>query len=89
MNKASSEKYMKKLKYKVEIEILGIEVEETQHYTEGHGSGWYKFEYSVRANGGKKKFGQYDGSWSNQTKAQITRSLKNGYASEIIFQRIM
>jgi hypothetical protein len=80
---------MKKLKYKLEIEIWGIEVEETAHYVEGHGSGWYKFEYSIRANGGKKKFGQYDGSWSNQTKANITRVLKRGYASELVFQQII
>ena len=80
---------MKKLKYKLEIEIWSIEVEETQHCIDGHGSGWYKFEYSVRANGGKKKFGQYNGLWSNQTKAQITRSLKNGHASELVFQKIM
>ena len=79
---------MKKLKYKLEIEIWGIEVEETQHYIEGHGSGWYKFEYSVRANGGKKKFGQYDSAWSSQTKSQITRALKNGHASELVMQQI-
>lgn len=79
---------LKKKKYKLEIEIWGIEVEETTHYIEGHGSGWYKFEYSVRANGGKKKFGQIDGSWSNQTKNHFKRVLNNGYASELVYQKI-
>jgi hypothetical protein len=79
---------MKKLKYKLEIEIWGIEVEETQHYENGHGSGWYKFEYSIRANCGKKKFGQYDSGWSSQTKASITRALKRGHAAMLVLQQI-
>ena len=80
---------MKKQKYKLEIEIWDIEVDETQHYVEGHGCGWYRFNYSVRANGGKKKQGKYESEWSNQTKAEIKRTLKNGYASELVMQTIV
>lgn len=80
---------LKKLKYKLEIEVWGIEVEETEHYVEGHGRGWYKFEYSIRANGGKKKVGEMSGSWSSQTKAEFQRKLRNGWASQLILQQIM
>jgi len=73
---------MKKNKLKIEVEVWGIEVEETCHYENGNGSGWWKFEFSIRKNGGKKKFGEQDGSWSSQTKAQFTRILKNGFAAE-------
>lgn len=78
----------KKIKLKLEIEIWGIEVEETAHYVEGHGSGWYKFEYSVRANGGKKKFGEISSSWSNQTKNHFGRVLRNGYAARLVLDKI-
>lgn len=77
-----------KIKYKLEIEIWGIEVEETEHFVEGHGRGWYKFEYSIRANGGKNKLGQIDGSWGSQTKSQFLRKLRNGWASELVYQKI-
>lgn len=77
---------MKKLKLKVEVEVWGIEVEETQRYENGHGSGWYKFEYSIRINGGKKKLGQTDGSWSSQTKRAFSRTLRNGYANRLALE---
>jgi len=70
---------MKKIKLKVEVEIFNVEIEETQSYDNGNGSGWWKFEYSLRVNGGKKKFGERDGSWSSQTKKQITRVMKGSY----------
>jgi hypothetical protein len=77
---------MKKQKLKIEIEVWGIEVEETAHYENGHGSGWWKFEYSVRKNGGKKKLGQEDGSWSGQTKANFLRVLRNGHAAYTVLE---
>lgn len=79
-------KDVKKQKLKIEVEVWGIEVEETQKYENGHGSGWYKFEYSIRINGGKKKFGQEDGSWSSQTKKNFTRVLKNEYACRKVLE---
>ena len=72
----------KRQKLKVEVEVWGIEVEETIRYGSGEGSGWWKFEYSLRVNGGKKKLGEMDGSWSSQTKAHFLRVLKNGHAAE-------
>lgn len=72
----------KKQKLKIEVEVWGIEVEETQSYENGHGSGWYKFEYSLRINGGKKKYGEMDGSWSSQTRAHFSRVLRSGYAAK-------
>lgn len=78
------EGYIQKLK--IEIEVWGIEVEETAHYEDGTGSGWWKFEYSLRNNGGKKKLGNMDGSWSNQTKRKFLRVLRNGYASEKVLE---
>jgi len=71
-----------KKKLKIEVEVWGIEVEETQHYKNGNGSGWFKFEYSIKVNSGKKKTGDYDGSWSSQTKKQFERVLKGGYAAK-------
>jgi len=73
-------------KLKVEVEVWGIEVEETSKYEDGTGCGWWKFEYSISLNGGKKKLGEMDGSWSNQTKAQFLRTLRNGYACETALQ---
>ena len=70
-----------KNKIKVEVETWGIEVEETSP-----NRGWYKFEYSIRINGGKKKFGQEDGSWSSQTKKHFQRILKKS-SLEYVIQR--
>ena len=78
----------KKLKMKVEVEVWGIEVEETTHYVEGHGQGWYKFEYSIRTNGGKKHLGEINGSWSNQTKNHFSRVLSRGYAAKLVLEKI-
>ncbi len=81
---------MEKKKLKVEIEIWGIEVEQTYTYANSkEGEGWYKFEYSYRINGGKKKFGQEDGSWSSQTKAHFKRILNNGYAARKVLERLV
>lgn len=77
---------MKKQKLKVEVEVWDIEVEETQRYENGHGSGWWKFEYSVRINGGKKKYGQKDGSWSSQTRSNFRRVLGRGYATKKVLE---
>ncbi len=74
---------MKKKIYILEIEIWGIEVEETDR-----NRGWYKFEYALRANKGKKILGEMDGSWSSQTKTQFRRKLNNGWASQLVFQKI-
>lgn len=76
----------KKQKLKVEVEVWGIEVEETQKCENGEGRGWYKFEYSLRKNGGKKKLGEIDGSWSSQTKRHFTAVLKRGYAAQKVLQ---
>lgn len=78
---------MTKQKLKVEIEVWGIEVEETQKYPKG--SGWYKFEYSVRINGGKKRLGQEDGSWSSQTRTHFRRVLGRGYAARKVLESIV
>lgn len=78
---------MKKLKLKVEVEIWGIEAEETSHHEDGTGRGWWKFEYSIKVDGGKKKIGEMDGSWSNQTKRKFTRALNKGYAVEKVLQK--
>lgn len=80
---------MKKQSLKVEIDVWGIEVEETQHYENGFGSGWYNFEYSLKINGGKKKLGKIDGSWSNQTKTKFKRVLNSGYAAKKVLEEIM
>lgn len=77
-----------KEKLKIEIEVWGIEVEETQHYENGNGSGWWKFEYSLRKNGRKKKFGTEDGSWSSQTRKHFLRVLKNGDACNKVLERL-
>lgn len=73
-------------KLKVEVEVWGIEVEETYKDSDGNGSGWYKYEYSVRKNGGKKKLGQMDGSWSSQKKTHFLRALRAGYAAMRVLQ---
>lgn len=78
---------MKKQKLKVEVEVWGIEVEETSRYEGGNGSGWYKFEYSIRVNGGKKKYGEIDGSWSNQTRNHFRSILGRGYAAKEVVQK--
>lgn len=68
---------MKKIKCRIDIEVWGIEVEETQRYSNGNGSGWYKFEYSMKIDGEKKKFGEIDGSWSSQTRKHFRKVLGN------------
>ena len=80
---------MKKQKFKVEVEVWGIEVEETEKHKDGKGSGWWKFEYSIKVNGGKKKLGQEDGSWSSQTKQRFSRILKNGYACRKVLESLV
>lgn len=70
-----------KKKLKVEVEIWGIEVEETSKH-----QGWYKFEYSIRINGGKKENGECDGSWSNQTRVHFEKVLKKGYAARKVLE---
>lgn len=72
---------MKKHKLKIEIEVWGIEVEETSPQR-----GWYKFEYSMRVNGKNKKCGQLDSSWSSQTAAHFKRVLQNGYATRLVLE---
>lgn len=79
---------MKKHKLKVDIEVWGIEVEETNSYADGTGSGWYKYEYSVRMNGGKKQYGQKDGSWSNQSRLRFRRLLSGGYAAKQVLESL-
>jgi len=79
---------MKKIKLRLDIEIWNLEVEETHRYVEGHGQGWYKFEYSIKSNGGKKHLGQIDGSWSSQTKNHFGRVLRNGYAARLVLEKI-
>lgn len=66
---------MKKLRTKIEIEVWGIEVEETQHFPNDIGCGWYTFQYSIRVNGGRKRSGDYDGTWSGQTRDHFRRAL--------------
>lgn len=77
---------MKKQKLKIEIEAWGIEVEETEHYDDGTGRGWYKIEYSIRVNKGKKKFGQIDASWSGQTCKHFKQVLSRGYAARAVLE---
>lgn len=77
---------MKKQKLKVEIEVWDIKVEEVHKYDNGWGSGWYNFHYSMKVNGGKKKIGEIDGSWSNQPKATFKRVLNNGYAAKVVIE---
>lgn len=79
---------MKKTKLKVEVEIWGVEEEETAHYEDGTGSGWWKFEYSVKVNGGKKKFGEKDGSWSSQTKKKFQRVMRGTYPAYQVLQNL-
>ena len=88
MEKTKTKKVVKKQKLKVEIEVWGIEVEETQTYDDGNGSGWYKFEYSIRINGGKKKYGEDDGSWSGQTRRHFSRVLNSGYAARKVLENL-
>ena len=79
---------MKRRKLKVEIEVWEIEIEETQKYENGNGVGWWKFRYSVRINGGKKRFGQKDGSWSGQSRAHFSRALRRGYAEKEVLMNL-
>lgn len=72
---------MEKQKLKVEVEVWGIEVEETSP-----NQGWYKFEWSLRVNGGKKKLGETDGSWSSQTRRKFLGVLKRGYAAHKVLE---
>ena len=80
---------MKKNKIKIEIEIKNLIVEETEHYTEGSGQGWYRFEYSVKIDDKKEKHKEVEQSWSNQTKASITRKLKNGLAFHVALEDVI
>ncbi len=66
---------------KIEVEVWGIEVEETTP-----NRGWYKFEYSLRVNGGKKKLGERDGSWSSQTLKHFKQVLGRGYAARMVVE---
>lgn len=68
-------------KFKLKVEVWGFEVEETSPE-----QGWFKFEYSIRTNGGKIKLGECDGSWSNQTRAQFRRTLLGGYAARKVLE---
>lgn len=79
---------LSKKKLKVEVEVWGVEVEETQRYDNGNGSGWWKFEYSVKINGGKKKFGQEDGSWSNQTKRKFMKVMRGTYPAYEVLRNL-
>lgn len=78
----------KKIKLKIEVDVWGIEVEETISYPSGNGSGWYKFEYSIRTNGGKKHFGEVDGSWSSQTRLHFRQVLSRGYAARLVLEKV-
>jgi len=77
---------MKKQKLKVEIEVWDIKVEQVNKYDNGWGSGWYEFNYSIKVNGGKKKLGELNGSWSNQPKTAFKRVLNGGYASKLVLE---
>ena len=79
----------KKQKLKVEIEVWDIEVEEVHRYSNGHGEGWYRFKYSTKVNGGKKKLGKYESDWSNQTKAHFKGVLKRGHAAKIVLENLI
>lgn len=74
-------------KLKVEIEVWGIEVEEEWQNVDGIGEGWYRFQYSIRVNSGKKKIGKTDGSWSSQKRSSFLRTLKRGYAAKLVLER--
>lgn len=76
----------KKQKLKIEVEVWDIEVEETQHYDDGQGSGWWKFEYSIKIDKRKKEFGTQDGSWGGQTKRHFNKVLKEGYALQKVLE---
>ena len=78
----------KKLNLKIDLEVSGIEVEETQHYQNGNGSGWYKFDYSFSVNGRKRKLGECDGSWSGQTKEDFIKALNSGWALSLAMERV-
>ena len=80
---------VKKQKLKIEIEVWGIEVEETSKYQDGTGNGWYKFEYSIRKNSGRKKYGEIDGSWSSQTKTQYVKKLRSSWALDLVIQSMI
>lgn len=77
---------MKKKRYSIVVEIWGLTVEETEHFSNGYGKGFFKFLYSIRVNNGKKKTGAINNSWSSQTKKKITRVLKNRYASRLVVE---
>lgn len=77
-----------KTKLKIDIEVFDINVEQTEKYDNGNGSGWYKFGYSIKKNDGKKKTGEIDGSWSSQTKSNFARVLKNGYACKLVLESL-
>lgn len=71
-----------KQKFKIEVEVWGIEVKETSPQ-----QGWYKFEYSLRINGGKKILGEIDSSWSGQTRAHFRKILKEWHAARMVVER--
>lgn len=73
---------MRILKLKVEVEVWDIKVTEDLPRR-----GYYTFCCSIRVNGGKKKYGEVDGSWSSQTKQQFRRVLGRGYASHLALEK--
>lgn len=69
-----------KNKLKVEVEVWDIKVTED---TKGDNYGYYSFNYSIKING-KKRLGEYDSDWNNQTRAHFRRVLSNGEAARIV-----
>lgn len=77
--------YMRKYELKIKVEVSGIEVEETTHYKNGKGSGWFKFDYTLTINGKKKK-ATYESSWSGQTQTRFRGVLRDGWAATLVVQ---
>lgn len=75
--------YNTKLKFKLEIDVWGIEVEETSPRR-----GWYKFDFQVKLNGEKWKPNTLDGGWSNQTKRHFQKTLERDWAHHLVIQHI-
>lgn len=75
--------YNAKRKFKVEIDVWGIEVEETSPQR-----GWYKLDYQVKLNGKKQSPNALDGSWSNQTKQHFQRILKSDWAFHLVIRHL-
>ena len=66
----------------IQIEVWGIEVEETSKKR-----GWYEFKYSFKDGKGKQKTGRMDGSWSSQTKSHFYKVLSEGWAHTLVIQK--